>query len=885
MPSFHSGKIETRRVYAGLLVYTKEQNATKQRVDVYPKEGGALNRLHGRTDLRCRRRCLKDLTTFKESAMRLAKNLSPSLFSHREAVGRKTIIILLTVCFLLWASPAPAQEVIESYDLGNNIEDLTYISGGDLAGKFAFCDGWRVYTLDLDTHGYEELFYYGESPLGIPGRGITYIGAGDYADHFLINDPVHPDTLYIFSTTGTLAAEVDASDIPWYRHCEGLTYIDSGPHQGRFAMNLFDNDWLQYLTIFSIANEGGNIRTYHKKDITGAELGDFPLGLTFLPSDYPDPAYQNHFVIADLNPDDWENPVLYLRVLDDQGNLKARFPAADEAYEGLAYITNGAHQGKFIASTHHARDVRLRDLEGTINQDIHQDVMSGLGLMAPLTMNWREQTNEFLVDDFRAGLFKTFTRNGPDDWSLTGEIPYPELAQIRGVTGLTPNGKHYIVGYNGHEWVEGVGNVRKYEVHQTDANFQLEAVYPLYTDYLGDWFSRIRYIPGATPAEDRLALAQYFNQFGEDEDNIYYFDIDFSGPPEIVPFPAGAMNFATDFFYDADNLRYYTLEQGNTIRVYTASRQFLDQWDVSAPVRRNFSSMVRISSGDLAGNLGLFNGDDNELVIINIEPIISPVTAVDPQGNAVPAATIQEAVDMAGQGWIVEVGAGAYDESITVSDKTGLTIITSLGAEVKGFKFLQSDNIVVEGFAVDASGTGAHGLALPGGISGSGNITISNCDIHSAGPAYSGIKVGTNCPNVTIENCHIHHNGRNGILYENAVGGPHFVNNNLIEWNGRNGVQVAYHHEITLTGNTICYNGTNSGSTGGRYGILRMPVTGGGFPEEIILIDNQIFDNNGKTVSGKSSLDLGNYHQTLDAGDSGNCTTCGCEGTGVGSCD
>ena len=122
----------------------------------------------------------------------------------RGIVKRKEIFILATVFVFLMASIAPAQEVevIERYDLGNNVEDITYISTGELAGKCAFADGWNVYTLDLVTGDYEKLFYQGDLNLQYSTRGIAYISLGDFAGNFLMNDGPNPDTLFIVSSSG-----------------------------------------------------------------------------------------------------------------------------------------------------------------------------------------------------------------------------------------------------------------------------------------------------------------------------------------------------------------------------------------------------------------------------------------------------------------------------------------------------------------------------------------------------------------------------------------------------------------------------------------------------------------------------------------------------------
>jgi len=85
----------------------------------------------------------------------------------------KKLLVSVLLCFFIFSSGVFAQEVIERYRLASNIEDITYISTGDLAGKCAFADGWSVYTLDFDTGEYEKLFYYGNLNFGSMTRGIS----------------------------------------------------------------------------------------------------------------------------------------------------------------------------------------------------------------------------------------------------------------------------------------------------------------------------------------------------------------------------------------------------------------------------------------------------------------------------------------------------------------------------------------------------------------------------------------------------------------------------------------------------------------------------------------------------------------------------------------
>jgi len=246
-------------------------------------------------------------------------------------------------------------------------------------------------------------------------------------------------------------------------------------------------------------------------------------------------------------------------------------------------------------------------------------------------------------------------------------------------------------------------------------------------------------------------------------------------------------------------------------------------------------------------------------------------------------ATIQAAVNASRAGDVIEVSPGTYPERVSVNNRDSLILRTTGAIDqvtVRGFLLQQSSAITIKGFVVDATGTTEHGIVLMGGNNQNADVTIEACEIKNAGNDQSGIFVARGNPHTRIVNNRIHDNGRNGIVIIDATGGPHYVINNTIVRNGWNGVNVARQHVIYLVNNILSFNGTKSGSTGGRYGVLREAMTGPGEASGITLLNNLIVGNNG-TITSTSSKDLGNHAQTLDGSDSGNYTTAGTEGTGV----
>jgi hypothetical protein len=113
-------------------------------------------------------------------------------------------------------------------------------------------------------------------------------------------------------------------------------------------------------------------------------------------------------------------------------------------------------------------------------------------------------------------------------------------------------------------------------------------------------------------------------------------------------------------------------------------------------------------------------------------------------------------------------------------------------------------------------------------------------------------------------------NGRNGITFIDADGGPHYIISNTIHSNAWSGVNVARSHETYLVNNLITGNGTASGSTGGRFGVSRESSTSPN-PAGIHLLNNLICGNRLGEINGPA----------LDPTDANNLTPIGTEGSGV----
>ena len=243
--------------------------------------------------------------------------------------------------------------------------------------------------------------------------------------------------------------------------------------------------------------------------------------------------------------------------------------------------------------------------------------------------------------------------------------------------------------------------------------------------------------------------------------------------------------------------------------------------------------------------------------------------------------TIQEAVDRARSGDIVEVSSGKYDEIVRLEGKESLVLLAggpSRQAHVKGFTLSRCRGVTISGFFVDATGTARNGISCLGGTGANSDIAIEANEIKNAGKDLSGILIEPGNTQIRIVNNLIHSNGRDGIAVANSTTGRTYVMNNTVVRNGGNGLSIGAQDTIYVVNNIISFNGTRGDVSTGRYGILT--EQGGSTPSAITLLYNLIARNNGGS-SQASSQDIGHFAQMLDSTDAGNITTTGAEGMGI----
>ncbi len=259
-------------------------------------------------------------------------------------------------------------------------------------------------------------------------------------------------------------------------------------------------------------------------------------------------------------------------------------------------------------------------------------------------------------------------------------------------------------------------------------------------------------------------------------------------------------------------------------------------------------------------------------------------------------ATIQAALNAAGPNTVIQIQAGTYPEQLSIAGKNNFQGATEVdriviqadpatqpgqvvlsgapGACTANYaiRLQQSKFITIRGLTI--TGTGGQAISLLGGNNQNQDIHIDLNRIFANGSSScdGGITVNRGNPGTLIVNNLIYANGRNGLSFIDADGGPHYLINNTISGNQWNGVDVARNHTITLANNIINNNGTAAGTTGGRFGVRREGSTAPQ-PAGIKLLNNLVCGN----TQGQIST------QVLDTTDTGNFTPLGNEGMGVGA--
>lgn len=203
----------------------------------------------------------------------------------------------------------------------------------------------------------------------------------------------------------------------------------------------------------------------------------------------------------------------------------------------------------------------------------------------------------------------------------------------------------------------------------------------------------------------------------------------------------------------------------------------------------------------------------------------------------------------------VIVCPGFYEEVPVMAHFSDLIFEACGDVTLQGLTLKDVDNVVINGFTIDASGYW-QGIGLGFGSSyENDNILIRNCDIKNSGGA--GVQLRPWNHNIVLENCSFSNNvhGISSILY----GGPYLVRNCTFEENSLGAVMAA---ETTVTFENNLFRGHE------YFAITRARSWAGvNLSHWITLRTNRFENNGGYSVPGTHDANLGNFHLIIDATD------------------
>ena len=237
--------------------------------------------------------------------------------------------------------------------------------------------------------------------------------------------------------------------------------------------------------------------------------------------------------------------------------------------------------------------------------------------------------------------------------------------------------------------------------------------------------------------------------------------------------------------------------------------------------------------------------------------------------NALPYDSIQQAVNRAPADQLVRilVNPGIYDEVVHLRNRSNLQIegLSSLGlVTVRGFRLSDCEDITIAYFDVDGSQRARHGVKLLGGCDRNQRITVHDCFIHDVQGTHDGIRLGRDNCHVTLRNLRIERSGGDGI---SMADGPceATITDVTVVSSGLDGIRTADEATVRIERCRIEDSGTRGRDREG-YGIFRQRHRTG-FAALITLLENTFAGNRGRVVAGKSTANLGNHDQILDATD------------------
>ena len=305
---------------------------------------------------------------------------------------RRSTVILIAIVSLLASGGALAQTVVSRARLGNNIEDITFISTGRLANNIAMMNGYELFVAPLNPPGSQtKLLDVRSTPIANGPRGIAYIES----QQLIAFHPVDSGTLYLVNQDGVFLGTrpmVFPGAAPNY--LEGMDYLP-------LSSPLYPDHLIVVANTFTDPDLVPRIEVARLDGTVEAEIVPQPFGPQPDGSFLFDPSYgmlglaykSPNRLLVTLN--DGTDSIW---VLDFNGNVVGSGPvytdAGNTSFEGITRASGGS---RFVVSNYFTG--KLLFFDSNMNRLPAEDrtYSVGIGVSEPVGTAWNTDTNNHLV--------------------------------------------------------------------------------------------------------------------------------------------------------------------------------------------------------------------------------------------------------------------------------------------------------------------------------------------------------------------------------------------------------------------------------------------------------------------------------------------------------
>jgi uncharacterized protein YjiK len=283
------------------------------------------------------------------------------------------LILGLLSLTALAATAASAQtvKVLQRKRLGNQTEDITFVSNGPLAGSVAILDGDQVGGIHRGqrARGLFDLFELG---IRVSPRGIVYMPSEAL---FAVNDGTEVSTLFLVDShgqaEGTRTIQYLNGFIPDF--LEGMAYIPPTSQSFPDDLIVVANSFVSNQAYLEVMERNGLV----VDEIVATDF-TYITGVAFHAPDR---------ILVSSDNNIWD--------LDFSGNIVAGPVSVDGAgdLEGLAQVSNG----DIAAADYDAAKLFMFDRNLNRLPNLDRNYKIGLGVSVPNGLAWNSDTNQYLV--------------------------------------------------------------------------------------------------------------------------------------------------------------------------------------------------------------------------------------------------------------------------------------------------------------------------------------------------------------------------------------------------------------------------------------------------------------------------------------------------------